>query len=181
MLNYDQAIAQILDMVIPNAAQEVPLPDALGLVLSENVISEVSLPPFANSAMDGFAVRADDVEYVPVTLPISGEIPAGASACQALAPATAMRIMTGAPLPHGADTVIPVEDTEAEQGEVSIHAMETPGQCVRAKGDDVMEGDVVVTADSLIRPAEIGMLAAVGRPSVRGLPPSPCRHHQHGG
>ena len=167
MLNYEQAIAEILDKVVLKPAVETPLPDTLGLVLAENVISLISLPPFANSAMDGFAVRADDVEYVPVTLPISGEIPAGASVDQSLTPGTAMRIMTGAPMPKGADTVVPVEDTEAEQDQVVIHELGRPGQYVRTAGEDVAAGDVVLTADSLIRPAEIGMLAAIGCTSVR--------------
>ncbi len=170
MHTYEQAIAQILEKVTPPAAVPVPLTEALWRVTAEDIVSPVSLPPFANSAMDGYAVRAADIADGTATLPVSGEIAAGALVGQALTLGTAVRIMTGAPLPDGADTVIPVEDTEARGGQVFVREMERPGQFVRAAGEDVIVGDVVVTADTLIRPAEVGMLAAVGRPSVLAYP-----------
>ena len=170
MLTYEQAIAQILDKVAPKAPSEVSLGDALGLVLAEDIVSPVSLPPFTNSAMDGFAVRYEDVNGTSATLPVSGDIPAGATVGQTLAPGTAMRIMTGAPLPEGADTVVPVEDTESQGDQIVIQEAGTRGQCLRPVGEDVTAGEVVVTADTLLRPAEIGMLAAVGRASVPAYP-----------
>ena len=170
MLSYEQALAQILDEVAPKAPLELPLVDALGLVLAENVVSLLSLPPFTNSAMDGFAVRFSDVTGATATLPISGDIPAGATAGRTLTPGTAMRIMTGAPLPEGADTVVPVEDTQAQDDCVVIREVGTLGQCLRPIGGDVIAGEVVVTSDTLLRPAEIGMLAAVGRSAIRAYP-----------
>ena len=171
MLTYEEALAQILDKVILRAPQETALQDALGRVLAETVVSPVALPPFANSAMDGFAVRAADVPGATALLPVSGDIPAGSPTGQVLAAGTALRIMTGAPLPAGADRVVPVEDTEAQGDHVVIKDTGLPGQFVRAAGEDVAAGEVVVTADSLIRPAEIGMLAAVGRAAVSVYPP----------
>ncbi len=170
MLTYEQALAQILDKVAPKAPLPMSLGEALGLVLSEDILSPMSLPAFANSAMDGFAVRAVDVQDLPARLPVSGTIPAGPFVGETLTSGSAMRIMTGAMLPAGADSVIPVEDTEAQTDQIVIKEFGAPGQFVRTAGEDVTAGDVVVTADSLLRPAEIGMLAAVGRALVPAYP-----------
>ena len=148
----------------------MPLYDSLGLVLAEDIIAPIDLPPFANSSMDGFAVRATDVQSVPVTLPIVGDIPAGAASVPTLLPGTALRIMTGAPLPPGADAVVPVEETETRENGVVILTAASAGQCVRPAGEDVKAGSIVVTAGSRLRPAEIGMCAAVGKVSVRTYP-----------
>lgn len=174
MLSYDEALAQILAKVQPLTSVETALPDALGRMLAEDVVSPLALPPFANSAMDGYAVRAADVQGAtperPVTLPVTGEIAAGATDWPELEPGAALRIMTGAPLPSGADAVIPIEDTEAQGESVRIRAALTPGGCVRAAGEDVKSGETILSADTLLRPAEIGMAAAVGRTSLKTYP-----------
>lgn len=169
MLSYDEALAQSLAKVQPLTPVETPLHEALGRMLAEDVISPLALPPFANSAMDGYAVRAADVQSA-VTLPVMGEIAAGATAWPGLTPGTALRIMTGAPLPSGADTVVPVEDTETQGESVYIGLAVTPGRCVRKAGEDVEAGATVLSADTLLRPAEIGMAAAVGRTSLLTRP-----------
>lgn len=170
MLTYDQAFAQILGKITPLDPVELPLTDALGCVLAEDIISPQNIPPFDNSSMDGFAVRAIDLAAVPKTLPVQGDIPAGALFVPALMPGKALRIMTGAPVPDGADMVVPVEDTEAQAGDIAFLERVTMGQNIRRAGEDVTAGSVVVTAGSQIRPAEIGMMAAVGRASVRARP-----------
>ncbi len=170
MLTYDEALARILSRVARLTAVTTALSDALGLVLAEDIAAPGNLPPFANSSMDGFAVRAVDVQTVPVTLPVMGDIAAGTLSLPTLAPETALRIMTGAPLPEGADAVVPVEDTEGRGSEVVIRATATPGQCVRPAGEDVTAGSLVLTAGTRLRPAEIGMCAALGRASVLAHP-----------
>jgi molybdopterin molybdotransferase len=169
MLIYEEAIAQILAKVVPLSPSAVSLTEALGRVLAEDIVSPLNLPPFANSAMDGYAVRASDLPGGTGKLPISGEIPAGAPAGQSLTPGTALRIMTGAPMPNHADTVVPVEDTEAQGEQVLIREMEI-GQFMRSEGEDVQAGEVVLTADTRIRPQEIGLLASVGRQTVSTYP-----------
>ncbi len=174
MLTYNEAVAQIIGKVNILPSADVPLMDALGLVLVEDVTSPHDIPPFTNSAMDGFAVRAADIEtataYRPVPLPVAGEVAAGDTTARTLAPQTALRIMTGAPLPAGADTVVPVEDTETHAAHVLVKEAYAPGRFVRDVGEDVASGAVVVSADSPLRAAEIGMCAAVGRRTVRVYP-----------
>ena len=170
MLTYEQALAQILAQVSPLPPVPVPLADALGLTLAEDVVSPLNLPPFANSSMDGYAVRADDVQAAPVTLPVTGDVPAGALSVPALEPGAARRIMTGAPIPAGADAVVPVEETEAHGDAVTFREAAEFGQCIRPAGEDVSAGSVVLTAGSLIRPAEIGLCAALGRTAVLAYP-----------
>lgn len=174
MLSYDQALAQILERVQPLPPAETPLLEALGRVLAEDVVSPLALPPFANSAMDGYAVRASDVADAtperPTLLPVAGEIAAGAANWPSLTPGTALRIMTGAPLPEGADAVVPIEDTEALENSVRIALAVAPGRFVRDAGEDVQTGETAIGADTLVRPAEIGMAAAVGRASLLTYP-----------
>jgi molybdopterin molybdotransferase len=174
MLTYQDALTQILDKVQPLAPEDTPLLDALGLVLSEDVTSACPIPTFANSAMDGYAVRAADTSGAdsrhPVRLPVMGEIAAGDAETHTLTPGTALRIMTGAPIPNGADAVAPVEDTEIHGDEVQIKEPVTAGQFIRKIGDDVPSGATVMTQDSLLRAADIGMCAAVGRQTVQAYP-----------
>jgi molybdopterin molybdotransferase len=174
MLTYDQALTQILSKVQPRTPVETALSEALGQVLAEEVVSPLALPPFANSAMDGYAVRAADVQDAtpkhPVTLPVTGEVAAGATDCPEFTPGAALRIMTGAPLPDGADAVVPVEDTEIRGEKVRIRLAVAPGRFVRAAGEDVQAGETVINTDTLLRPAEIGMAAAVGRTSLLTYP-----------
>lgn len=171
MLIYDEALARILAQVKPLPAEEIRLEDARGLVLGENIISPIPLPPFANSSMDGFAVRTVDVQHPPVTLPIAGDIPAGTLSIPILRPGTALRIMTGAPVPDGADAVIPVEETKAQaSGAVTFLTRTIAGDCIRFAGEDVAAGSIVLPAGTRLRPAGIGLCAAVGRTAVRAVP-----------
>jgi molybdopterin molybdotransferase len=149
---------------------EVPVADALGLVLARDLTSTISLPPFDNSAMDGYAVRAADVagadEEHPVGLPVAEDIPAGRTDVVPLLPGTAHRIMTGAPVPPGADAVVQVERTDAGTERVLVHARVEPGTHLRMTGEDVRAGSVVLTEGTLLGPVQLGLAAAVGAASL---------------
>src|SRR5213592_924110 len=121
-LSVDEAQSRILARIAPLEPTEVGLLDALGAVLAEDVVADRDVPPFRNSAMDGYAVRGADVADVPVTLRVTGEIAAGAAPRGGVGPGEAMRIMTGAPMPDGADTVVRVEDTDNRTDNVTISA-----------------------------------------------------------
>ncbi|TDQ04608.1 gephyrin-like molybdotransferase Glp [Labedaea rhizosphaerae] len=140
--------------------------DCLGLVLAEDVTAPISLPPFDNSAMDGYAVRSVDVVGAtvdePVVLPVAADLPAGAGDLQVLQPGTAHRIMTGAPLPPGADAVVQVELTDGGTEQVRIDGSVPPGTHVRRTGEDVVAGSVVLTAGTVLRSGHLGLAAAVG-------------------
>ncbi len=155
-------------LVAPQPVEEVPLALARGRVLARDVVSAVSLPPFANSAMDGYAVRAADVagadDAAPVVLPVAADLPAGRTDVPPLEPGTAHRIMTGAPLPAGADAVVPVERTDAGRERVAVRAVPQAGAFVREAGEDVVAGSVVLTAGTVLRAPQIGLAAAVGLP-----------------
>ena len=170
MLTYDDALARILSQVTRLEPVQTPLHDALGLILADDIVAHGNLPPFANSSMDGFAVRAEDVRAVPVVLPVIGDVPAGMLTVPTLKPGTALRIMTGAPLPPGADAVVPLEETEMRGSGVSILIAASAGQCVRPAGEDVSAGSVVLSAGTRLRPAEIGLCAALGYASVLVYP-----------
>ncbi len=150
----------------PQPVEDVPLAEARGRVLARDVVSTVSLPPFANSAMDGYAVRAADVAgadgAAPVVLPVAADLPAGRTDVPPLEPGTAHRIMTGAALPAGADAVVPVEQADAGLGRVAVRAAPEPGAFVRGVGEDVVAGSVVLTAGTVLRAPQIGLAAAVG-------------------
>jgi molybdopterin molybdotransferase len=178
MLSVAEAQQLILSTVSRLEPEAVSLLDALGRVLAEDVRADSALPPFDNSAMDGYAIRAEDVAHTSranaVRLPVIGEIPAGHPIDQELRAGTAMRITTGALLPRGADTVVPVEDTDdgargasALPDAVTIFTALERGVNVRRVGDDVQSGEKVLTAGTLIRPAEIALLAAVGHDLVQ--------------
>lgn len=145
--------------------ETVALAAARDRILAESVAASEPLPAFDNSAMDGYAVRAVDVRGAtagsPVVLPVAGDIPAGAAVVD-LAPGTALRIMTGAPLPRGADAVVEVEVTDRGTSEVAITAERTAGTFVRSTGGDVAVGDLVLEAGTLLGPAPLGVLAALG-------------------
>ncbi len=151
----------------PQPVEDVPLAEARGRVLARDVVSTVSLPPFANSAMDGYAVRAAEVAgadgAAPVVLPVAADLPAGRTDVPPLEPGTAHRIMTGAALPVGADAVVPVEQTDAGLERVAVRAVPEPGAFVRGVGEDVVAGSVVLTAGTVLRAPQIGLAAAVGR------------------
>lgn len=182
LLDVDTARARILAAFRPLTPVSVPLADALDLVLAEDVIASECLPGFANAAMDGFAVRAMDTHLArpdrPVVLPVIGEVAAGHVAGSALLPGTTMRIMTGAPVPVGADAVVRFEETDepARSGEganrqaIGIYRAVIIGENIRPAGEDVRVGDHVLLAGTRLRPAEIGLLAALGRTTVPVYP-----------
>lgn len=170
MLTAGEALAAILERVGPLELEERALDDALGRVLGEEVAAEEDLPPFANSAMDGFAVRAVDVAgasaAAPVSLQVLAEQPAGSVTAVEVRSGTAVRIMTGARMPAGADSVVPVEHTSGSGGGVAVQRPVKAGGNVRRAGEDVHAGEAVLHAGAVLRPAELGLLAAVGRPRV---------------
>jgi molybdopterin molybdotransferase len=169
-LSVAEAQSLVLDAARPLGLEVVATRDALGRVLGEAVDSARTLPPADNSAMDGFAVRAVDVAPAtpdrPVELPIAFEVAAGSQPDRPLRAGEAARIFTGAPLPPGADTVVRQEDTSWDREHVRIKIAAAEATNVREAGEDVRAGDRVLDAGSPIRPAEIGMLAALGRTVV---------------
>jgi molybdopterin molybdotransferase len=170
MLNIEEALKAVLDQATLLTPVTMPLDDAAGLVLAEDVIAHGNVPPFANSAMDGFAVLAADTleasESTPVRLHILEDVPAGSVATQPVRPGTAIRIMTGAPLPDGADTVVHVEVTRADGDDVLILLALKNGVNVRRAGEDMKDGEVVLTAGTVLRPGEAGVCAAAGHATV---------------
>ena len=177
-LSIPEALARILAVVTPLEVETVAIADALGRALAEDVTSPVDQPPWDNSAMDGFAARAEDVrgatESEPVTLRVIEEIPAGGFPSRPVGPGEATRIMTGAPVPEGADSVIRLEHTGAwgevegrREGWVRIYRDGDVARNIRLKGEDLRRGTVVLEAGTTVRPAEIGVLATAGRGEVR--------------
>jgi molybdopterin molybdotransferase len=168
VISLDEARAHVLERVAPLHPSPVPLAEAHGCVLAEPVRAPEDVPPFANTAMDGYAVRALDTAgataATPVRLPVVAEVAAGHPAERALQPGEAMRIFTGAPVPAGADAVVQVERTERLDGgtAVAIHAEVVPGTHLRGAGDDLRAGDDVFTAGELLSAAHVGVLASVG-------------------
>lgn len=177
MLTVAEARARILEIFSPLPTERVPLENAAGHVLAEAIVSTENLPPFANSSMDGFAVRVAEVSSatleVPVTLPVSGDIPAGSLDVKPLKPGTAMRIMTGAPLPEGAEAVVPVEETDVKRDSNALPAAVKIFKAAgwhanfRPAGQDVQAGQLVMAQGTLLRPAAIGILAALGHAQVQ--------------
>jgi molybdopterin molybdotransferase len=165
---------RILSAIVPLPAFDQPLMEAFGLSAAENVHAGVALPSFDNSAMDGYAVRREDVvtatEDTPVHLPVVGEIGAGQATLLAMSPGTAVKIMTGAPVPTGADSVVPYEWTDRGVAQVVVRRPPEPGQHVRPAGQDVAVGDLVLAEGMVLGPRQLGLLAAVGRASVRSRP-----------
>jgi len=152
----------IAGLLEPTGPESLPLADAVGLVLAQGLVAPIDLPPFANSAMDGYAVRAVDLAELPVTLPVSQDIPAGRTDTQPLAPGTAARIMTGAPLPPGAEVIVQVERTDGGEFLVRIDSAPQPGVHVRTRGEDVAAGTVVLAAGTVVGPTQVGVAAALG-------------------
>jgi molybdopterin molybdotransferase len=179
MLTPTEAACLILEHVAPRPAARRPLRDALDLVLAEDVTSPLDLPPWDNSAMDGYAVRASDVRSAtrerPVTLAVLEAVAAGQLPTQPLGPGQATRIFTGGPLPAGADTVIRQEDTEPgdpRQGRVRIVAGSDAGKNVRSRGEDLRRGALALAAGTPLGPAHLGVLASIahGQPLVHPAP-----------
>ena len=161
----EEHAAHVADLLAPALAprpETIPVNDALGRVTSAAVLSPVDLPLFRNSQMDGFAVRSADVAPAPTTLPIVGEVAARPSSPPDLAPGTAVRIMTGAVVPNGADAVIPVEDTTSDGDTVTISRGRAAGEFVRERGSDLRAGDELLPAGLRLGSRHLAVLAAAG-------------------
>ncbi len=169
LMSIEDAQTHILANFAVLPVVKVPLLDAHGCVLAADIVAKDNLPPFDNSSMDGYAVRAADIA-APTQLNVTGDIPAGVHATAVLAPGCAMRVMTGAPIPTGADAVIPVEDTDdlnSVRGgplptQVTINRNITVGDYIRKAGGDVALGSTVLQAGKLINTATLGVLGSLG-------------------
>jgi len=178
MLDVEEALERILAYFKPLPSVDVPLLEALGQVLAEPLVAPINIPPLDNSAMDGYALRAADISKAgvesPVELRVIGHVPAGTVSQKVVTPGTALRIMTGAPVPDGADTVVAFEDTdEVERREsggsmdaVGIRLAAAPGENIRPAGEDVENGSTVLDAGIVLRPAELGVAASLGMATV---------------
>jgi molybdopterin molybdotransferase len=176
VISVDEALAAILARFEPLPVEDAPILSALGQVLAEDVVADFDVPPLANAAMDGYAVRADDTRGASperlVRLRVVEDLPAGRCAVNRVEPGTAIRIMTGAPVPDGADTVIQFELTGEGAGTprgdvVELHAEARPRVNVREAGEDIRAGRLTLAAGTLVRPGEVGLLATMGRATVR--------------
>lgn len=172
-LSVREADQRVLSQAQPLDTEEVPIPEALGRALAQGVLARAPLPPWDNSAMDGYAVRGQDVtnasRQAPVVLKVVGETRAGEAAGRALCKGEAIRIMTGAPIPPGADSVIRVEDTDAEgtPGRLKIFSDGDVGRHIRPGGQDMQEGEELLPAGATIGPGQVGLLHASGAQTVR--------------
>jgi len=170
MLSVEEAQERLLALVRPLEPERLPILEALGRVLADNVCAGTDIPPLDNSAMDGYAVRAEDTVGAshdhPVRLRIIGNLAAGYVSQQAVEPGTALRIMTGAPIPPGADAVVRFERTRSDGNGVEILEEVRQGHNIRRAGEDVRHGELVLPRGTLLRPQEIGMLASLGRADI---------------
>ncbi|MBI5343996.1 MAG: molybdopterin molybdotransferase MoeA, partial [Deltaproteobacteria bacterium] len=172
MIQVKEAIGIILEEIKPLKAEETDVLSALDRVLAEDVFAARPNPPWDNSAMDGYALISSDIKGAgpdsPAILNVIYDLPAGSDPKEAVKKGTAVRIMTGAPVPEGADAVVMVENTaKGPDDTVLIRVMARPGENIRKSGEDFKAGELVVKAGSLIRPAEVAMLATIGRPKVK--------------
>ena len=179
MLSVEEALERILSFIHVLDTEEKPLLSALGQVLAEDAVSKHNIPPLDNSAMDGYAVRAADVrgasKTAPVNLRVIGHVAAGHIPTEAVRPGTAVRIMTGAPVPEGADAVVPFEDTDELErragggviGEIGVRFEVERGADIRPAGQDVRSGATVLVKGSVLRPSEVGVLASLGFERVK--------------
>lgn len=170
MISVQEALDIIINEVKPLEKETVDIFTSLWRVVADNVVAGNPNPPWDNSAMDGYAVRSADLkgasESSPVTLKVAYDLPAGSVPEGPVEEGSAVRIMTGAPVPEGADSVVMVEKTEGKDGDVLVKAETAPGENVRKKGEDFDQGDVVIRAGTVVRPPEISMLATIGSLSV---------------
>jgi len=176
MISVEQALEKVLNYVSVLEEEERPILDCLGQVLAEDVYSSLSIPPLDNSAMDGYAVQSKDTggasKKSPRFLRVIETVSAGSIARCEVEPGTAVRIMTGAPVPKGADSVVQFEDTDetsrpADSGEIGILKEAEVGLNIRQAGEDIATGSLVLTKGTVIRPSEVGVLASLGRSTVR--------------
>ena len=161
-LSFEAARTMILESVIPLPPEAVSLLDVVGMVIAEDIRAPWDMPLWNNSAMDGFAVRAEDC-VAGQTLTVDGYIPAGGSACGiTVKPGGAVKIMTGAPAPIGCDAIVPIEETVENDGKLILTGQVRPGDHLRIRGEDVSKNELVIAAGTALRPAEINMLASFG-------------------
>ncbi len=167
MISVEEALNQILEVIVPLGREKDSILDSIGRVIGENVYANRNIPPRDNSAMDGYAVRWEDTRGAttskPVILKVIEDIPAGTIPGKSIGTGESSRIMTGAPIPDGANAIVRVEDTEKDGQRVKVFVKAKEGQDIRPAGEDVREGELVISQGNVIRPAEIGMLAALGR------------------
>jgi molybdopterin molybdotransferase len=170
MLDLEEALARVLAAFEPLEPEQVPIVEALGQVLAEDVFAEMDIPPLANTAMDGYAVRCDDTGGArhdhPRRLRVAADLAAGYVLEEPIRPGTAVRIMTGAPVPPGAEAVVPFEEVERDGDEILVFERYPHNKNIRAAGEDVHEGQRVLRSGTTLRPQEIGMLAALGHSIV---------------
>ncbi len=172
------SVAEYLDLVLDSVSElppmELPISEVNGCVLAQDIYARWPLPSFDNSSMDGYAVIASDLvdanENAPLTLPVIDDIPAGFKSLETLRSGQAIRIMTGAPMPAGADSVIPVESTDGGSEVVQIRAPIEVGSCIRREGEDVQAGELVLTKGTFIGPRQIALIAAVGHGVISVIP-----------
>ncbi len=167
MLSVEDALEQILSRIKPLGTELVEVLAALGRVLAEPVVSRLDLPPWPNSSMDGYAIRSEDTRGGSAELAVVGRIVAGALPPRPLRAGETMRIFTGAPLPEGADAVVPQEDVDADGERIAVPRRVDAGAHVRPAGEDIRAGDVVVGPGHVVGPAEIGLLATLGYTRAR--------------
>ncbi len=170
----DEHVERIVEALVPLEPYDQPLLESLGLPVCEDVVAPIDLPSFDNSAMDGYAVYQSDVATAsadhPVHLPVVGEMAAGQTTQIGLSPGTTVRIMSGAPVPQGADAIVPVEWTDGGVATVRISRAPELDQHVRHRGEDVRTGDLLLEEGRVLGPRQLGLLASVGRPQVRSRP-----------
>ncbi len=170
MISFEEALNHILSRIQPLGFEKVLLLESLGRIIGEEIYAWRDIPPLDNSAMDGYAVRYEDIRESskdhPAKLKVIEDLPAGSVSKKTVGKGQAIRIMTGAPIPKGADTVVPVEETRKEDEFAFILKVISQGDNIRRAGEDVKKGDRVISKGDVIRPAEVGMLASVGRSSV---------------
>jgi molybdopterin molybdotransferase len=174
MLTVAQYLNLVLDSVAELPPMELPISEVNGCVLAEDIYARWPLPSFNNSSMDGYAVISADLvdasESSPVILPVIDDIPAGFKSLETLHRGQAIRIMTGAPMPAGADSVIPIESTDGGSQSVQIRASIDLGSCIRHEGEDVKAGDLVLGKGTYVGPRQIALIAAVGHGSISVIP-----------
>lgn len=178
MLNVEEALEQILAVLEPLPITNISILEADGMVLAKNIISQIDIPPLDNSAMDGYAVKSDNVQNASPSLPIAlrvvGTTAAGQLPFQSLVDGHSVRIMTGAPIPLGSDAVIPFEETSDNSNELNVTSNNEvlilhpafQGKNIRQAGQDVRKGDKVITAGTVLRPAHIALIASLGKSKV---------------
>ena len=170
MISVEEALGKVLSTTQPLGSEKVSISEALGRVCAEDISANRDIPPFDHSGMDGYAVRSEEIQSAsinhPVRLEVVEEVPAGFIPKKRVEKEKAIRIMTGAPIPEGADTVVPVEDTKKEERFALIFTATLRGEHIRKAGEDVKKGEGVISAGDLMGPPEIGMLASFGRSFV---------------